>query len=73
MSYARLRGRIKEYFGTEKEFSEAMKKNPATISAKLNNNSTWKREDIEKACTLLEIPIEKVHLYFFEEKLGNLN
>lgn len=73
MSYAKLRGRIRERFKSERDFAIAMKKNPATISAKLNNKSTWKREDIEKACVLLEIPIEKAHLYFFDKKLGNLN
>jgi len=32
---------------------------------KLNNKAPWKREEIEKACDLLNIPIEEVHLYFF--------
>lgn len=65
MSYAKLRGKIREVFGTNEVFAEALKMNVSSLSAKLNNNSPWKREEIEKACVLLHIPIEEVHLYFF--------
>ena len=70
MCYAKLRGRIIEVFGTIQAFAEAMQKDVSTISAKLNNKSTWKREDIELACKLLHIPIEEVYLYFFAQKVG---
>ncbi len=70
MSYAKLKGKIKEVFGTIQAFADAMDKDVSTISAKLNNKSTWKREDIELACKLLQIPIEDVYLYFFTEKVG---
>lgn len=69
MSYAKLRGKIREVFGYEASFAAAMGMNPASLSAKLGNKSPWKREEIEKACTLLGIPIEEVHLYFFHKKL----
>ena len=65
MSYAKLRGRIKEIFGTNEAFADAMEMDTSSLSAKLNNKSPWKREEIEKACMLLSIPIEEVHLYFF--------
>lgn len=65
MSYAKLRGRIREIFGTNQKFSDAIEIDASSISAKLNNKSPWKREEIEKACQLLEIPIEQVHEYFF--------
>lgn len=68
MSYDMLRGKIREVFKTETAFAAAMGMNPATLSAKLNNITPWKREEIEKACELLGIPIEQVHLYFFEKK-----
>lgn len=70
MSYAKLRGKIKEVFGTIQAFADAMMLDTSTISAKLNNKSTWKREDIELACELLNIPIEEVYLYFFTQKVG---
>ena len=69
MSYAKLRGKIREVFGSEAAFAVAMGMNPASLSAKLGNKSPWKREEIEKACILLGIPIEEVHLYFFNKEL----
>lgn len=65
MSYAKLRGKIREVFGTNEAFAEAMEMDTSSLSAKLNNKSPWKREEIEKACRLLGIPIEDVYLYFF--------
>lgn len=70
MSYGKLRGRILEIFGTNEAFAKALGIDPSSLSAKLNNKSPWKREEIEKACELLEIPIEDVHLYFFTQKVG---
>lgn len=69
MSYAKLKGKIREVFNTNAEFAAQMNMHCGSLSAKLNNNSPWKREEIERACNLLSIPIEQVHLYFFTEKL----
>ncbi len=68
MSYAKLKGKIKEVFGTQGAFAQAMGMDNTTISAKLNNKTPWKDEEIEKACGLLGIPIEQVHEYFFCRK-----
>lgn len=68
IDYSKLRGRIKEKFGTEGAFADAMEYNRCTISAKLNNQSEWTRTDIEKTCVLLEIPFEDVKPYFFCKK-----
>jgi transcriptional regulator with XRE-family HTH domain len=65
VSYAKLKGKITEVFGTQGAFAEAMGMDRATLSAKLNNKTPWKDEEIEKACELLHIPIEQVHEYFF--------
>ena len=65
MSYSKLRGRIVEIFGTNKAFADALDIDPASLSFKLNNKTPWKREEIELACILLNIPIDEVHLYFF--------
>ena len=71
MSYNKLKGRIKEVFGNQCDFAAAMDMNPASLSAKLNNKAPWKREEIEKACMLLHIPLDQVHLYFFTPKVEN--
>lgn len=70
MSYAKLRGRILEKFKTIRAFSEAMGMDVSSISAKLNNKRSWKREEIEKACLLLEIPFNQIHEYFFTPKIA---
>lgn len=65
MSYSKLRGKIREVFGTQKAFAEAMEMDVATLSAKLNGRSEWSRCEMEKACILLAIPMGEMHLYFF--------
>ena len=70
MSYGKLKGRITEIFGLREAFAKALGIDPSSLSAKLNNKTSWKREEIEKACELLSIPIEDVHLYFFTQKVG---
>lgn len=68
MSYSKLRGKIREVYGKNENFSKAMQIDLSSLSAKLNNKTPWKREEIEKACKLLRIPIEEVYLYFFCKK-----
>ena len=65
MSYAKLRGRIVEKFRTQAAFAGAMGMNTATMNGKLNGRSQWTADEITKACELLDIPLEKAHIYFF--------
>ena len=65
MSYSKLRGKIREVFGTQEAFSSAMKMNMATVSGKLNGKSDWTRTEMELACSLLKIPMLEMHEYFF--------
>lgn len=65
MSYAKLRGRIVEKFGSQSAFAEAMGFRKALLSAKLNNKSEWSFPEVVKACELLAIPLSEAHLYFF--------
>lgn len=64
-SYAKLRGRIKEKFGSQDCFAAAMEMNRSTLSLKLNGKSDWTSPEIEKACIVLEIPFAEAHAYFF--------
>lgn len=64
-SYAKLRGRIKEKFGTQAEFAPALEMDRSTLSLKLNGKSDWTRLEIEKSCMLLHIPFAEAHAYFF--------
>ena len=68
MNYSKLRGKIREVFAVNENFAKAIGMDLSSLSAKLNNKSPWKREEIEKACSLLHIPIEDVYLYFFSKE-----
>lgn len=65
MNYNKLRGKIREVYRTQDEFAEAMQMNTSTISGKLNGKSDWTRTEMELACTLLDIPMAEMHIYFF--------
>lgn len=63
--YAKLRGKIREVFGTQDAFAKAMNLNTASVSLKLNDRTQWKREEIVLACEQLNISLEDVSAYFF--------
>ena len=65
--YGRLRGRIKQVFGSMELFAEACGKTPSIISKKLNSKIKITGDDIEEWSKLLGIPIEEVHEYFFAD------
>ena len=68
MDYAKLRGKIREVFGTNRAFAKALGMHHSILSAKLNRKSQWREDEIARACGLLGICIEEVHLYFFTPK-----
>lgn len=63
--YAKLRGRIREKFGTEGKFAEALGTTQNTLSRKFNDKVQFSSEDIKQYCSLLEIPLEEAGVYFF--------
>ena len=67
--YSKMRGKIREKFGTQNAFAEAMEFSSATLSDKLNNKVQWNQKEIDKAVKLLEISKEDIVAYFFTEKV----
>lgn len=65
MDYSALRGRIREVFGTQEAFANALGKSACAVSQKLNDKTEWTAAEIRKACEILGIPREKVPIYFF--------
>lgn len=63
--YRRLRGRIKEKFGTQAEFSRKIGLSEVSVSNKLNNVVDWGQEEMEDAISVLDIPHSDIHAYFF--------
>lgn len=67
--FSKLKGRIKEIYGTQSEFAIAMLMNEATLSKKLNNIVEFSPKEIVRACILLCIKLEDIKLYFFTLKV----
>lgn len=61
----KLRGRIVELYGNQKEFSEKSGIPTDIISMKLNNKNRFTREDIEIWAEWLSIEPNDYHSYFF--------
>ena len=64
-TFGRLREQIKNVFGTQKAFADAMGMNVATLNAKLNSKAVWDLDEMEKAGILLGISNNDIHTYFF--------
>lgn len=71
MSYAKLRGRIREKFGTQEAFAEAIGMNTVSLSQRLTGKLEWKTSEIFKACEVLDIPLADNAEYFFTRKVKN--
>jgi transcriptional regulator with XRE-family HTH domain len=65
--YGRLRGKIKQVFGSMESFAEACGKSSSIVSKKLNGKIKITSDDIEEWSKLLGIQIDQVHEYFFAE------
>lgn len=69
MSYSKLKGRIKEIFGTQAAFADAMGISTVSLSHKLNGKNEWLASEIVKACDLLCIPLTDNAEFFFTRKV----
>lgn len=65
VDYSKLRGAIREKYGTQEAFAVALGMSEASLSAKLNGRTEWQTDEIVTACQLLAIPLERAHEYFF--------
>ena len=63
--FAKLRGLIKEKFGAQESFAEAMEMDASTLSKKLCKRVEWTRVEMEKACKLLGKTEQDVPGLFF--------
>lgn len=67
--YSELLGKIKAKYKTQKAFALALQINPCALSKKLNNHVDFTRQEMERACELLGIPLTEVYTYFFTPKV----
>ena len=68
-NYSKLRGKIKEVYGSETKFAAAMGDCMArpTLSLKLNGKSAWSQVEMQKVLDLLGEPFSKAGIYFFSK------
>jgi hypothetical protein len=64
-NYNKLRGRIREVFGTQDKFAKAMGMANSTLSLKLNNCTEFTQQEMYRALELLHEPHHMVNYYFF--------
>jgi len=67
--YSKLKGRIKEIFGTQYEFAKAIGMSEPTLSKKLNNDSEFTQSEINKSAELLRFSALEIPVYFFTAKV----
>ena len=65
-NYNKLKGKIKEVFGTQENFAKALGISAVTLSAKLNGATQFTQKEIDKSCDILHIPKEFIPVYFFD-------
>lgn len=65
MKSAKLRGRIKEKFGSQAAFARAMEMDPSSLSGKLLGKTGWTWEEVKRACELLGLPLAEAGDYFW--------
>lgn len=67
--YRKLRGRIREKFGTQAEFSRNIGLSEVSVSNKLNNVVDWGQDEMSSAIVALDIPFSDIHSYFFTHQV----
>ena len=68
-AYDKLRGLIKEKFGTQDEFAKSLGMSRTSLNLKLNNASEFSQKEIIRAANLLGITLSEVDEYFFTLKV----
>lgn len=64
-TYAKLKGRIVEKYGSQDKFAEAVNRTSTTVSLKLNNKKNFTQKEIIDWCELLDIDLHDVGDYFY--------
>lgn len=69
MNFAKIRGRIREIFGTEKVFAEKMGMTTVALSNRLNGKIDFTMGEANKMKELLDIEDQEITSYFFTAKV----
>lgn len=72
IDYRKLKGRIKEVFGTQGIFANKMGWSERTSSLKLNGKISWRQDEILLAAELLKLDESDIVPYFFTLKVQDI-
>lgn len=67
--YSKLRGKIKEVYGTQDKFAKKLGIGRVSLSQRLNNLLDFSQEEINKSCEILGIEKKEIPVYFFTIKV----
>lgn len=67
-SFAKLRGRIVEKYGSQRKFAEIVGKSDVTVISKLSGKASFTMTDIKEWSKLLDISLQDIGVYFFAEE-----
>lgn len=68
--YSKLLGAMRAKGISQDQLAHKISINPATLNAKLKNNSQFKQQEILDIMRVLEIPATEIQSYFFAHKLA---
>lgn len=68
-NYNKLKGKIREVFGTQAELAIALGISKTSLNLKLNNHFEFSQNEIDKACNALGINKCDIPEYFFNLKV----
>lgn len=67
-NYNKLRGLIKEKYGTLQNFAESLGIGTTTLNSRLNSETYFDQAEIERVATLLDLSKVEVDQVFFTSK-----
>lgn len=67
--YSKLRGKIKEVFGTQDAFAETIGIGRVSLSQRLTGKLDFTQNEINSACDALGLDKSDIPVYFFTEKV----
>ncbi len=71
-NFEKLRRKIRGKYDRMKDFAVELNLDATTLSKKLNNVTDFTASEILKASELLDIPINELDTYFFEQKVREI-
>ena len=67
--YSKLRGRIKEMYGSEGAFAAQVGMSTVSLSSKFNGKSRFTQDNIKACAKALNLKGDEIGIYFFTDKL----